>query len=120
MRNTHHTPGPLKIVNHSWRDTSIVDNTGEVVCLLSVHEKISEYDLADEKAKQAANAHLLRSAPELKEALKFACKYILQDPETIRWISREMTEMGERCGQHQADKIVCDTLQAAIAKAEGR
>lgn len=67
-----HTPGPWRVFEHSWCDTSIgAPGTSNAICRLDINHATEESQEADE-AQMAANARLIAAAPELLEALK-AC-----------------------------------------------
>jgi len=64
-----HTPGPWRVFEHSWCDTSIVaDGFDHGICSLDINHATEETQEADE-ALMAANARLISAAPELLEAL---------------------------------------------------
>jgi hypothetical protein len=64
MSAAKHTPGPWRVFNHSWSDTSVLaDGFDHAVCLLDINYATEESQDADE-AVMAANARLIASAPE--------------------------------------------------------
>jgi hypothetical protein len=68
--NKAHTPGPWKVVNNSWSDTTIVaPGFDHGICLLDINHATEESQEADE-AQMAANAALIAAAPDLLEALR--------------------------------------------------
>ena len=70
MIDTHHTPGPWRVLEHSWCDTSIgAPGTSNAICRLDINHATEESQEADE-AQMAANARLIAAAPELLEALQ--------------------------------------------------
>ena len=70
MIDTHHTPGPWRVFEHSWCDTSIgAPGTSNAICSLDINHATEESQEADE-AQMAANARLIAAAPELLEALQ--------------------------------------------------
>lgn len=103
MSNTKHTPGPWKVFNHSWSDTSIIaPGFDHGICCLDINHATEESQEADEE-QMAANARLIAAAPDLLETLRL-CEgniYSLADAHPViftKWL-----------------KVV----RAAIAKAEG-
>lgn len=76
MSAAKHTPGPWRVFNHSWSDTSILaDGFDHGICLLDINHATEESQEADE-ALMAANARLIAAAPELLDALKAAVSTI--------------------------------------------
>lgn len=70
------TPGPWKVLEHSWSDTSIVaEGFDHGICLLDINHATEESQAADE-AVMAANARLISAAPDLLEALREAWPYV--------------------------------------------
>ena len=70
MIDTKHTPGPWRVFEHSWCDTSIgAPGTSNAICRLDINHATEESQEADE-AQMAANARLIAAAPELLEALQ--------------------------------------------------
>lgn len=64
------TPGPWRVFEHSWCDTSIgAPGTSNAICRLDINHATEESQEADE-AQMAANARLIAAAPELLEALQ--------------------------------------------------
>jgi hypothetical protein len=69
MKAAKHTPGPWRVFNYSWSDTSILaDGFDHGICLLDINHATEESQEADE-AVMAANARLIAAAPDLLTAL---------------------------------------------------
>ena len=67
MRNAKHTPGPWRVFEHSWCDTSIgAPGTSNAICRLDINHATEESQEADE-AQMAANARLIAAAPAMYE-----------------------------------------------------
>jgi hypothetical protein len=99
-----HTPGPWKVLEHSWSDTSIVaEGFDHGICLLDINHATEESQEADE-ALMAANAHLIAASPDLLAALKALVQQV---------------ERGDfdHIGADHPDSAV-GAARAAIAKAE--
>ena len=93
--SAQHTPGPWKVLEHSWSDTSIVaEGFDHGICLLDINHATEESQEADE-ALMAANARLISAAPDLLEALRGVLR--VADRATVEF----------------------DAARAAIAKATG-
>ena len=70
--SAQHTPGPWKVLEHSWSDTSIVaEGFDHGICLLDINHATEESQEADE-ALMAANARLIAAAPDLLADLREA------------------------------------------------
>ena len=68
--SAQHTPGPWKVLEHSWSDTSIVaEGFDHGICLLDINYATEESQEADE-AQMAANARLIAAAPDLLAVLQ--------------------------------------------------
>lgn len=68
--SAQHTPGPWRVFNHSWSDTSILaDGFDHAICLLDINHATEESQDADE-ALMAANARLIAAAPDMLAALR--------------------------------------------------
>lgn len=107
MSNTKHIPGPWRVFNHSWSDTSILaDGFDHAVCLLGINYATEESQEADE-AVMAANAALIAAAPELLDVLR-----------CIR--ERLELSMGDHiCAEDVFDSFYREIMDEAIAKAMG-
>lgn len=67
-----HTPGPWRVFEHSWCNTSIVaDGFDHGICSLDINHATEESQAADESL-MAANARLIAAAPELLDACRKA------------------------------------------------
>ena len=65
-----HTPGPWRVFEHSWSDTSVLaDGFDHGICLLDINHATEESQDADE-ALMAANARLIAAAPDLLASLR--------------------------------------------------
>jgi hypothetical protein len=124
MSEIKHTPGPLFVRQpEKWPfHVEIVNEAGEIVAsehryaYSTSHKTINDVmtargfrmDDADKaiaaNERQLADAYLRAAAPELLEALKEAI-------ETIKFLSTRDNSWGEQ--------IVCEDLQAIVAKATG-
>lgn len=75
-----HSKAPWSMVEHNWRDTSIVSGE-KTICTVSLNEYDDEEEQHENSIKEeemSANIKLMTSAPELLEALialKEYCKY---------------------------------------------
>lgn len=95
------TPGPWKVFEHSWSETSIVaDGFDHGICLLDINHATEESQDQDAEV-MSANARLISAAPDLLEALR-----MMLDAHAI-----PSTGCKERPAYEAA--------QAAIAKATG-
>lgn len=95
MSAAKHTPGPWRVFEHSWCDTSIVASSFDhSICSLDINHATEESQAADE-AVMAANARLIAAAPELLV---------------------ELRQLAETAHNHFT---VPDSVWAAIAKAAG-
>lgn len=98
---TKHTPAPWALQEHSWSDTSIVNEEREkVVAILSIYAEATEKNQQELESEMDANAHLIAAAPDMYEALKEAHKYL---------INAGLVE----------SECVRELIQLAINKAEG-
>ena len=71
-----HTPGPWRVFEHSWSDTSVLaEGFDHAVCLLDINHATEESQASDE-ALMAANARLIAAAPDLLEALQHAIDWL--------------------------------------------
>ena len=67
-----HTPGPWKVFEHSWSETSILaEGFDHGICRLDINHATEESQEAD-SALMAANARLIAAAPDLLAALQEA------------------------------------------------
>lgn len=106
--SAQHTPGPWRVFNHSWSDTSILaDGFDHGICLLDINHATEESQEADE-ALMAANARLIAAAPELLEMLGIARNYI--EATVLNASSPKTRENYSGCLRR---------IDAAIAKATG-
>ena len=72
------TPGPWKVLEHSWSDTSIVaEGFDHGICSLDINHATEDSQEADE-ALMAANARLIAAAPDLLAALQSAADSLAQ------------------------------------------
>lgn len=100
-----HTPGPWKVLEHSWSDTSIVaKGFDHGICSLDINHATEESVEADE-ALMAANARLIAAAPDLLEALQSIAECCEEDQTARDYASRQTEIRG--------------IARAAIAKATG-
>ena len=101
MSAAKHTPGPWKVCEHSWSDTSILaDGFDHAICCLDINHATEESQAADE-ALMAANARLIAAAPEL-----------------LALLIEATDDYAEHCEGGEADEWV-QAARAAIAKATG-
>ena len=107
-----HTPGPWRIFEHSWSDTSVLaEGFDHAVCLLDINHATEESQASDE-AVMAANARLIAAAPDLLQALNIAAQFmsIASDWEI---------DVAEINGEMRSIYELLDVVRAAIAKATG-
>ncbi len=65
-----HSPGPWAYTEHSWSDTSICDDNGRQLALISIEGEATE-ETQDALSEEAlGNARLMAAAPDLLIALK--------------------------------------------------
>lgn len=59
-----------RVVKHSWAETSLLDEGGSQVCLLSIRGEATEETQDDLERRTAKRAKMIAAAPDLAEALK--------------------------------------------------
>jgi hypothetical protein len=107
MEAAKHIPGPWRVFNHSWSDTSILaDGFDHGICLLDINHATEESQEADE-AVMAANARLIAAAPELLAACQAIVEY------------QRLAESDETYGLLNAYAKAFEASIAAVAKATG-
>jgi len=110
-----HTPGPWIV----WKEgvyAANKDTKASPLSLSSYRGTVCEMDDLDEeipKRQRIANARLIAAAPDLLEAAKLALKAVPPPG------CPNQAELGS-CTHCDAQEHAIKTLQAAIAKAEGR
>lgn len=99
-----HSSTPWRKFEHSWDSTSIADSNGNIICSLSIYDEATEENQQELEAKMNANANLIKTAPELLEALRNFVSVCDTAPpiELIKYIAQ-----------------ACEQARAAIAKATG-
>lgn len=101
-----HTPGPWRVFEHSWSNTSIVaKGFDHGICGLDINHATEESQEADAEV-MAANARLIAAAPEMLEALRDTLERI--ERSDAWWMD------APEIGGMDAERI-----RAAIAKATG-
>lgn len=69
-----HTPGPWRVVEHSWSDTGIYSDKHHIAHL-SIEGVATERNQSELEASMGANAKLIAAAPDLLEALVHIKEY---------------------------------------------
>lgn len=118
MSATKHTPGPWKVSEHSWCETSIVAyGFDHGICGLDINHATEESQEAD-AALMAANARLIAAAPDLLAALADLMRHTNSIEVLGEWVAADINHTSERKLRAQVDACIA-TARAAIAKATG-
>lgn len=109
-----HTPGPWEVVRQFHIADELWLTVNQHADANGMHEWVAEIKyLTTEPERQWANAHLIAAAPDLLAALKAARPHVAASAEAshlLQGFSRSET----------AEDRLLQTVDAAIAKAEGR
>jgi len=104
MSEIKHTPGPWGISSESPKIVKQYDFLGETNVIVGSSSGYTGSAFFPTDDEAVHNARLIAAAPEMLEALKEAI-------ETIKFLSTRDNSWGEQ--------IVCEDLQAIVAKATG-
>lgn len=109
-----HTPGPWKVFEHSWCETSITaPDTPNAICGLDINHATEESQESDE-AQMAANARLIAAAPDLLEDLREATATLRRYEALHRAKNTE-----DSTKKAEANAALAVRFEATIAKATG-
>lgn len=118
-----HTPGPWRVVEHSWSDTGIYSDKNHIAHL-SIEGVATESNQSQLEASMGANAKLIAAAPELLEACQTLAEWFKRENEGFPNAGEvRKTAEGEAAWRRwwEENLRLCDLAKtqadAAIAKA---